>query len=184
MEACLISQKLIRIAKNSTLVFLSVFSTVAITYQTSEAANQDFFCDTYGGVPVTYANYQDGLRRPMIRWYESLSSGKTPLQRCKEVSRRFQINKDNGNLRTIINGKINNYPVICAAKNSFDSCTRETLLFTLRHRDNPKDVLRRLLDPNAFEKGLILNQSSNSSQVVIDFQTYLNNLKPEKPDSR
>jgi hypothetical protein len=184
MKASIFSQKLIRIAKNSTLVFLGVFSSVAIASESSDAANQDFYCAIYGGVPFTYANYQDGSQRRMIRWSDSLSSRMTPRQRCMEVSRRFQINKDNGNLRTIISGTINNSPVICAARNSYDSCTRGTLLFTLRRNDNPDDVLRRLFDPYAYEKGLILNQGSNSSQVVIDFQTYLNHLKPEKPDSR
>ncbi|WP_375513420.1 COP23 domain-containing protein [uncultured Nostoc sp.] len=80
----------------------------------------------------------DGKQIPIIHWGEEkfFSSKLTPLERCKQVSYRFQQNYDSGNLKTIISGKVNGYPVVCAAVSTNDVCTSKTILFTLKRGSN------------------------------------------------
>jgi hypothetical protein len=115
----------------------------------------------------------------MIRWVESFSPKMSPLERCKQVSYRFQRNYDQGVLNTIITGKMNGHPVVCAAESTNDDCTERTLLFTLKPGTNAKRVVERLLDRNALAAGKILNQSTDNTQIYIDFNIYLHSLPSE-----
>ena len=62
-----------------------------------------------------------------------------PQQRCNEVSPRFHQAYHNDTLGLITNGKMNNQPVICTAKEPGGAC--ETLLMTLRPEDNSLQIL-------------------------------------------
>ena len=74
-----------------------------------------------------------------------------PLKRCEEVSRRFQriYNRDGlkrlvATLETWVPNK--EVPVICAVKSENSVCHEEDLLITLESKDNPDDVLKKLLN--------------------------------------
>ena len=114
----------------------------------------------------------------IIRWVSSkyFSSKLTPLQRCQEVSYRFQRSSDNGTLKTLITGTLNGQPVVCAGASTNDTCTEKTLLFTLKRGSNAKQAVERLLDRRALAAGQIQNQSSDNTQIYIDFDTYLNSV--------
>ncbi|GAX41802.1 hypothetical protein NIES4075_27990 [Tolypothrix sp. NIES-4075] len=74
--------------------------------QPTYASNRKFFCAQTKGVPVTFALREDGRNVPIIRWVYSFSS-LTPLQRCQQVSWRFQrsYKKNNWSDRLITDAK-------------------------------------------------------------------------------
>ncbi len=147
--------------------------------QLSYAGNRKFSCAQSGGKPATFANREDGRNVPMIRWVYSFSS-LTPLQRCQQVSDRFQRSYDNGTLKTIITGTLNKQPVVCAVVSTNDACSSSNVLFTLKPGSNARDVVKRLFDRRALASGEIQNQSRDNTQIYIDFDAYLNNLQPER----
>ncbi|NEU77160.1 hypothetical protein PI95_032850 [Hassallia byssoidea VB512170] len=147
--------------------------------QPSYASNRKFFCAQSKGVPVTFARREDTRKIPIIRWVYSYSS-LTPLQRCREVSRRFQRSYDNGTLKTIITGRLNKQSVVCAVVSTNDVCSDRTVLFTLKPGSNAKLAVQSLFDRRALASGQIQNQSNDDTQIYIDFDTYLNNLQPER----
>lgn len=55
-----------------------------------------------------------------------------------------------------------------------------TVLFTLKPGSNAKVVVQSLFDRRALASGQIQNQSNDDTQIYIDFDTYLNNLQPER----
>ena len=86
---------------------------------------------------------------PVLYWAtnkNSFPSPWTPVRRCEEVSRRFQINFDNGTLKFINAGTLLKQPVVCGAIRKDDPCTYTTLLFTLNRSSDPKSILTNLLD--------------------------------------
>lgn len=171
---------LTKIAKVSTIVLLSISTVSVALNQPSRASDTTFFCAKNKGVYKTYVRYQDGLKTPIISWVTSLSPKLTPYERCKVVSERFQRSSDNGTLKTITNGMVNGYPVICATANSFDTCTADNVLFTLSRGQDSKDVLEKLMYRNALASATIINESSDKSRVYLDFDTYIHNVQPER----
>lgn len=143
----------------------------------SLAGNSTFFCAVSRGIPATYARTARGNVK-VISWASNaFGSTYSPLQRCIEVSRRFQINFDNGNLRTIKTGIIRGYPVVCAARTQDSPCSNRTLLFTLNRGTNPHLVARRLLDRNGLAAGAVIYESScdEDCPVFVNFDTFLEN---------
>ncbi|WP_235147938.1 MULTISPECIES: COP23 domain-containing protein [Fischerella] len=126
--------------------------------------------------------FQNGRRIPMIRWVSSnyFSCDLTPFVRCQHVAYRFQKNYDNGSLKNIISGTLQNYPVVCAAVSRNDDCTSDTLLFTLKRGTNARQAVESLLDRRALAAGKIQQQSGDDTQILVDFNIYLNSL-PEEP---
>lgn len=171
---------LTKIAKVSTIVLLSI-STVSVTLnQPSRANSSTFFCAKNNGVPKTYVRYQDEGKKPIISWLTSLSPKLTAFERCKQVSQRFQRNYDNGTLKTITNGTVNGYPVVCAIANTYDTCKADNVLFTLSLGQDSRAVVEQLLDRNALASATIINQSGDNSKVYVDFATYIGKVQPER----
>ncbi|MBD2607012.1 hypothetical protein H6G81_21400 [Scytonema hofmannii FACHB-248] len=158
---------------------LAMLVTTTIAPQPTYAIKPKFSCAQSKGAPVTFARREDGSNVSIIRWVSSFSS-LTPLQRCQQVSKRFQRSYENGTLKTIITGKLNKQSVVCAVVSTNDACSSNTVLFTLKPGSNPRDVVKRLFDRRALASGEIQNQSRDDTQIYIDFDTYLNNLQPER----
>ena len=100
--------------------------------------NQGYDKETNRRLPTTYAWYQ-GQKRVLIRWEKALG-GKSPQERCNTVSPRLQQAYDDGTISIITNGRMNNQPVICTAREYGGDCV--TLLITLRPQDNSLQVLK------------------------------------------
>ncbi|OKH13307.1 hypothetical protein NIES592_14655 [Fischerella major NIES-592] len=157
---------------------LTTFATIAILNQPSYAGDTTFYCDQSNGVPTTFVRTQNGKRLLMIRWVSQYFSGKglTPLQRCQQVTYRFQRSYDNGTLRYIKAGILNKQPVVCAAIQKNAACTDTTLLFTLKPGSNPDVTLRQIMDRRALAAGNATNQSGGNTSndpVNIDVEAYL-----------
>ncbi|GAA6616758.1 COP23 domain-containing protein [Scytonema sp. NUACC26] len=153
---------------------LAAFAMTAIYNQPSQAQSTNFFCQKSQGVPATYARTQSG-NIAIIRWISGeFPPPWTPMQRCIEVSRRFQKNYDNGTLKILKLGSFNQQTVLCAATSINDSCTDNTLLFTFKPGSKPKQTLERLLDKRGLAAGKILTESKDDSSLYIDVNLYLN----------
>ena len=83
--------------------------------------------------PTTYLWFQ-GNKHGVVRWVKAMGST-TPQERCNQVSSRLQEALDNGSLNLVTNGRMNDKPVICTAREYKGDC--DTLIMTLRDEDNP-----------------------------------------------
>ena len=149
MSLRLFARALAGVAKVFGIASMTAFATAGILNQPSYAGGTRFYCDQISGVPVTFARTQDGRKMPVLYWATTKNSFPppwTPVRRCEEVSRRFQINFDNGTLKFINAGTLLKQPVVCGAIRKDDPCTYNTLLFTLKRTSDPKSVLTNLLD--------------------------------------
>jgi len=122
----------------------------------SPASKVTFSCgeSEYNGksFPATIATGDESI--PIILWKldnNYFGDNWPPLKRCEEVSRRFQriYNRDGlkrlvATLETWVPNK--EVPVICAVKSENSVCHEEDLLITLESKDNPDDVLKKLLN--------------------------------------
>ncbi|HEY9692181.1 MAG TPA: COP23 domain-containing protein [Oculatellaceae cyanobacterium] len=148
--------------------------TTATMTQPSLAENNRFFCGTNNGVPVTVVRTSRG-EIPMIRWVSDYfsSSRYSPLQRCQEVSERFQRYNDNGKLQFIRTGMINQHPVLCFADYKGGPCAINSVLVTLAPGTNPERVLGRLFDLRARAAGRVINLSGDHIISYQDGEAYL-----------
>ncbi|MEH2323750.1 MAG: COP23 domain-containing protein [Nostoc sp.] len=154
---------------------LTAFIITATSDQPSYAQSTNFSCDVNkDGVPTTYVLRKQGGKIPVISWISSeFPPPWTPMQRCLEVSERLQKNYDNGTLKILKVGSFNKQTVLCAAMNTSDPCTNNTLLFTFKPGSKPEETLERILDPRGIEAGKILNQSGDDSAIAINLKLYL-----------
>lgn len=121
---------------------------------------------------------------PMIRWSDdSFPPPYTPVERCREVTERFNTFDNNGTLKYMSVGEINNSPVICVAGYKGGSCLPNGLLITLKNGRDPNIALKRIIDRRVWatsesvqlsdenEDGLI---SEVDGKVYVDVKTLLN----------
>ncbi|AFZ14819.1 hypothetical protein Cri9333_4012 [Crinalium epipsammum PCC 9333] len=126
-------------------------------------------------LPTTLAWTSRG-KIAVIRWVKELG-GKSPQERCEKISPRFQEAYQKGTLSLITNGRINNQPVICTAKEYGGKC--ETLLMTLRPGDNSLQMLNSLVETlNGRGVGPI-KHSSGVPQVY--YQVYIDDFLQTAP---
>ncbi|MCV3212017.1 COP23 domain-containing protein [Plectonema radiosum NIES-515] len=164
--------------------FARVFGIAGLTSLATSAMNlpsyaegTTFYCDKSNSVPTTVVRTLDGKNLPIIRWITTSSSKElTPVQRCQQVSRRFQKSYDNGTLRYIKAGILNGLPVVCAAAEKNAACTDRNLLFTLKPGSDPNATARQLFDRRALAAGNATNQfggDTSNDPVNIDVEAYL-----------
>lgn len=139
-------------SRNS-IISLTVISAVVLTslslFLSTVTAQEkpQFICgDSYDAesgkrLPTTFVWTSRG-KIALIRWQTEHFGNYPPQRRCQEVFPRFQEAYDNGSINLITNGRINNQPVICTARAYGEEC--KTLLMTLRHEDNPGEILNQL----------------------------------------
>lgn len=129
-------------------------------------------------LPTTFAWTSRG-KTAIVRWEKNFGKY-SPQERCQSVAPRFQEAYDNGTLQMITNGKVNGQPVICAVREYGDSC--QTVLMTLRKKDNPIQMLNDLKDTlNGRGVGPVKN-SSGTPQIYyqVNMDEFLRNAPVEK----
>lgn len=128
-------------------------STGAYSLQATEAASrsvlatQKYFCNEDRNAPMTMARSRSGEVYPLIEWTD-WSLNYSPLERCQQVSQRFnEVNSRFGRLR-LTAGTWNHQPVVCAASNVTDAnqgkCAANGLVLTAQNRDNAWSIVKRL----------------------------------------
>jgi hypothetical protein len=160
------------IAYSLTITLLATTATTIAFNQPSYGESTTFFCAVSKKIPVTFARTVDGKKIPMIRWV-SKNSSLTPMQRCIEVSRKFQKSYDNGSLANIKTGTIRREKVICAPIRVNEACTNSNLLFTLKPGSGPSLTLQRLLNTRASASNGLEESGGNSSETSINIDTFL-----------
>jgi len=151
------------------------------TLNQSSYAEQKFSCDEEQLSTVVQSHWGE---LPMVRWSDdSFPPPYTPLERCREVTERFNQFNNNGTLKYMGTGTINNYPVICVAGYRGGDCLPNGLLITLKYGRDPDIALKRILDSRVWatsetvqlsdenEDGLI---SEVDGKVYVDVETLLN----------
>ncbi|MCC5627043.1 COP23 domain-containing protein [Nostoc sphaeroides CHAB 2801] len=144
---------------------IAVISGLGAVFSTpSYASPGPFSCDTNNLTTVVGEG-----RSVIMRWRTNQFSeaGYSPLQRCLEVSERFNSFYSSGQLDFITAGYVNGQPVVCATT-SGGSCNRSNVLFTLnrRNKQNVAAILQTLFDNRAGASGAVINESSE--RVYID----------------
>jgi Circadian oscillating protein COP23 len=113
-------------------------------FSSVQAKEANFVCAQVDGVPTTVAKTKNS-DIPIIKWVSNDfdGAGWSPDKRCAEVSGRFQTYYQNGSLKYITTGQINNENAICTASQEGGDCT--DLLFTVKPGFNPQVTLQKLI---------------------------------------
>jgi hypothetical protein len=178
----LFAPSLMRWSATFSLAALTAIGTTTAVVQPSWAGSATFFCGIRNGIPSTYAKTPRGNAK-IISWVgNSFPPPWTPMQRCLEVSRRFERNYANGLLKTIKTGTLRGNSVVCAARSQSDPCTDRTLLFTLKPGSNPNFTVRRLLDRNGLAAGNVLLESTCTEDcpIYVNVDTFLDNASVDE----
>ena len=123
-------------------------------------------------LPTTFA-WKDGKKAAVVRWKTKEFKKYPPKERCEQVSPRFQTAYDNGSLKLITNGTMNNEPVICTTRNINGDC--DTLLMTLRQKDDSLKILEQLIATlKGRQRGPVLH-SSGTPQIYyeVDMEEFM-----------
>jgi hypothetical protein len=142
-------------------------------------SNVSFRCDLSSKTPRTVA-ITSKKEINLIVWESKAfqASGFTPERRCNEVSDRLQMHAKSGKLRYITTGMINNQKVICVADYIYSKCRPNGLILTLKSDENPKEVLKSLLD-TAFKVSGGKPAIREGERMVYDLNQVFNELEPE-----
>ena len=160
----------------STLALTTVVSSISAKAQ--QTSKNVYSCINHKGIPTTVVDTKRG-RIELIVWKSDYfkSSGWTPRKRCEAITSRFQKFSDNGKLRYVTTGKINNYKVICVGQpspGSGYSCRKDGLLITLQANDNPNKVLRNLFSNAAKVGGTPVTRGDNNRPYALSINRILN----------
>ena len=143
--------------------------------------DQSFSCDEQQLSTLVQSHWG---KLPLIRWTDrSFPPPYTPVKRCQEITARFNKFENNGTLKYMTTGKINNYPVICVAAYKGGSCLPNGLLITLKQGRDPNIALTKIIDRRVWatsesiqfrgknNNGLV---SDVDGKVYVDIETLLN----------
>jgi hypothetical protein len=171
-----------RLTQTLMLACVTVLTSVFTGNQSSYGytAGTKFSCERKGGEYFTVLRTEDSKKYQVMKFastdfprpYNKIRN------RCEEVSSRFQRSYDNGTLKKIIVGRLNNQPVVCAVKNVFDTCDRTNILFTLMGKSQGKDIANRLFNIAEKDSRKVLT-ANGSDNIMIDFDRYLESLPSE-----
>jgi hypothetical protein len=133
--------KISRFIKLTSIALMTTTIWVNSTTKSLASSNR-YYCAILGGVPHTFVKTSRG-NIPMIKW--EAAGNYSAKERCIIVSKRFQAAADNGLLKYIGTGIVNDRAAICAVVNKGDACTKYNLLITLIETDR-HEAARLLLD--------------------------------------
>lgn len=134
--------------------------------------------ETQKRYPTTFAWTPRG-KIAVVRWQTEEFAQYSPQRRCAEVSPRFHQAYHNDTLGLMTNGKINNQPVICTAKESGGAC--DTLLMTLRPEDNSIKILNNFRRLFSGEQVGPVKHSTGTPQIYyrMDIEKFLHTAPVE-----
>ena len=153
-------------------IAIAIAATATITQPGEAQSRNRYFCAIRSGVPTTFARTPRG-NVPMIGWVSHLG-GRDPLQRCQEVTQRFQNFSDNGMLRFLRSGTLNGQPVLCAARFRGGSCDPSTVLITLQPGQNAQLVRQQLIDIGSRASSGPIRLRSNDVIFYENGEPYIN----------
>lgn len=147
-------------------------SAIANPAKAETKISNTYYCAQLNGGWNTFVNTPRG-RVNLINWANKFSDKWTPERRCAAVSQRFQKFLDQGNLKFIRTGNINNQPVLCVANARGGDCPNENVLITLKQGTDPENVLIRLVDFRRSVSGQTLTLSADDAGFYSDGEFYV-----------
>lgn len=152
---------------------------------TTQADGVTFFCRMLDDVPQTLVRTPQGKELILVSW-DSPYLGEldsTPEELCNQVAQKLQTNYDNGQLRYISAGEIDNRPVACITDTEGGSC-REPL-FTLNPQYKSGTALQRILGIYLISDGAI-DETGEPKDVEVEklINEQLPTRKPEQPPKK
>jgi hypothetical protein len=176
--------KLQTLTKTLTIGLIGVGA--ALTLQSPSQAQTRFEClvpltGPYVGVPTTAAQVGPNEYKPVIHWFSRYFSGAgyTPMQRCQEVTGRFNtLSTRPGGIDIITTGYLNGLPVIYSPSDGRERANSSNLLFTLKRGENATQKIAQLFDIRAGASSSPLFESSSDSATVY-FKKFLESVPVE-----
>jgi hypothetical protein len=176
--------KLQTLTKTLTIALIGVGA--ALTLQSPSQAQTIFEClvpvtGPYVGVPTTYAKVGPNEYKAVIRWVSRYFSGSgyTPMQRCQEVTGRFNsLNTRPGGIDIITTGYLNGLPVIYSPSDGRERANSSNLLFTLKRGENATQKIEQLFDLREGASSSPLFESSSDS-ATVHFNKFLESVPAE-----
>jgi Circadian oscillating protein COP23 len=161
---------------SSTCLLGTVLAIAPQWFQPSQAQPpRKFRCELIGGVPTTVVKTVKG-NIPTIRWVKSFTGRYNNLsQRCDEVSARLDRFNQNGKLKFIRTGNVNNYPVLCVDVGvSGNTCPMNNVLVTLPKGTDSSQMLQQMLNLRAQAAGKIIHLSGEQLVRYQNGDAYVN----------
>ncbi len=155
---------------------LVIASILSLNAPSQASLDNTYYCAQLNGGWNTFVNTPRG-RVKLVNWENSFSDTWTPRNRCIEVSKRFQGFLDDGSLRYIRTGQVNNLPVLCVADIKGGDCPSKNVLITLKSDTDPENVLVRLLDFRRSVSGQTIVLSENDAGFYSDREFYVDMSK-------
>lgn len=147
---------LVRGLTSALLAGLSIVGLSEISSGETRQAQSYIFCGSYNGEPATIAQHPNPTVGDvvLIVWQTTIFGSRfTPQHRCEVVSERFQRTNSNGTLGYVVPGIRNEYTVLCASDSpptdELSDCPEDRLLLTLRHSDDPNEIIQHLRNINS-----------------------------------
>ncbi|MEN9565889.1 MAG: hypothetical protein RLZZ69_1085 [Cyanobacteriota bacterium] len=138
-----------------------------------EASSNKYSCLKVNGVYGIYAHSDRGKIK-LMSFVRDVSEDLSSNVRCQDVATRFQRFSDNGILRLISSGYVNNEPVLCAVVEQGQVCNAENILVTLPPESEPIEAARRLMDTRALALGrpIEVNGQQGKLESYVNGHTY------------
>jgi hypothetical protein len=147
-------------------------SAIANPAKAQTESNNTYYCAQLDGNWNTFVNTPRG-RITLINWANQFGEQWTPQKRCSTVSQRFQKFLDQGNLKFIRTGNINQQPVLCVSDARGGSCPADNVLVTLKSGTDPEGVLIKLVDFRRSVSGQTLTLSADDAGFYSDGEFYV-----------
>lgn len=138
-----------------------------------EASSDKYSCQEINGTYGIYSRTPRG-KINFLNFSRDISEDWSTSKRCGEVARRFQRHHDNGVLRFVGSGDVNNQPVLCAVTETGEVCNSENILVTLPPDTDPTTAARQLMDTRGLARGRIISVNGKTGKLesYVDGNTY------------
>ena len=165
------------------ITVLAVGSTIWNLSSEIQASSNKYSCREIDGTYGVYSRTERGYMR-LLNFTRDVSANWSVAQRCEEVARRFQRFSDNGLLKFIGSGYVNNEPVLCAVAEKGQLCNATNLLVTLPPRTNPIEAARKFMDTRGLARGSVIDVNGKEGKLesYIGGNTYYDIEVLEKTD--
>jgi len=137
-----------------------------VTFPTVVSASSDkYHCQQINGAYGVYSRVSRGNIK-LMEFNRDVNEEWSNASRCEEVALRFQRYYDNGVLRYIGAGSLNDLPVLCAIAEKDQLCSSENLVVTLPPNTDPVNSARLLMDTRGLARGRVIAVSGDGKIEV------------------
>ena len=138
-----------------------------------QASSDKYSCQEVNSVYGVYSSTPRG-KMNLLNFTRDVSQDWSIDERCAEVATRFQRYYDNGTLRFIGSGTVNQQPVLCAVLKKGEACSNDNLLVTLPPDQDPIESARKLMDTRGLASGRVISVNGKSGKLesYVDGNAY------------